>query len=811
MRVSWNWLKQLVDLKITAVETAACLTKAGLEVEGLDRLDKGIHKVVTGKILEVQPHPEAKKLVITKVDAGGEKPLTIVTGAPNVMAGQSVAVALVGAKLPNETHPDIQLTTLRGVLSEGMMCGADELGMDVSKLTPEEKEGLYPLPEDTKPGLDIVPFLGLDDVVLDIGLTPNRSDCMGMINIAREASALTGAPLTLPEVPESREGGRCAELATIKINEPGLCGRFGARMVENVKVGPSPLWLKQRLNAMGMRSINNLVDISNMVMLETNQPLHFFDYDLLVGKGVHVRRAKAGETIETLDGQVRNLTEEMTLVADDAGAVAIAGVMGGLRTEVTPQTKRILIEAASWDGTLTRRTTQALGLRSEASMRFEKEVDATAILRVLDRAVQLIESLGAGTGIEGHLNVCSKEEKLPQTKVRLNKINYVLGTRLDHKTVQNIWKALRINILEDHQDSWVLESPSWRKDLVIEEDYIEETVRLFGYDQLEATTPAGKTTQGSRTEQHNLRRKLTGLMIGMGYREAVNYSFINPDHLERLAVPQDHPWRNAVILKNPLSEDQGMMRTTIIPSMTELAVWNNNRRNRDLQMFEMGKVYIANGDRTKQPDEQWTLAIMCTGSQKKTWQQPEIVYDFYHMKGVVETLLQQCRINNIQFVADQAVPGLHPGRFARILAEGQELGYVGELHPQTAALYEATQRIQIASLNVEMIQKAMNPVQYRPLSKFPEVMRDLAIAVRTEVPAADLMATIRQHAGTLLKEIRLFDLYQGVQLQENQKSLAFALTWQAEDRTLKDEEINGFHETIEAKLAEVYGGQVRGR
>jgi len=391
-----------------------------------------------------------------------------------------------------------------------------------------------------------------------------------MINIAREASALTGAPLTLPEVPESREGGRCAELATIKINEPGLCGRFGARMVENVKVGPSPLWLKQRLNAMGMRSINNLVDISNMVMLETNQPLHFFDYDLLVGKGVHVRRAKAGETIETLDGQVRNLTEEMTLVADDAGAVAIAGVMGGLRTEVTPQTKRILIEAASWDGTLTRRTTQALGLRSEASMRFEKEVDATAILWVLDRAVQLIESLGAGTGIEGYLNVCSKEEKLPQTKVRLNKINYVLGTRLDHKTVQNIWKALK--------DQYSGGSPGFlgpgiylhgAKDLVIEEDYIEETVRLFGYDQLEATTPAGKTTQGSRTEQHNLRRKLTGLMIGMGYREAVNYSFINPDHLERLAVPQDHPWRNAVILKNPLSEDQGMMRTTIIPSMTE--------------------------------------------------------------------------------------------------------------------------------------------------------------------------------------------------------------------------------------------------
>lgn len=811
MRVSWKWLKELVDLNMTAEAAAARLTEAGLEVEGLDPLDKGIQQVVTGKILEVLPHPEAKKLVVTKVDAGQDKPLTIVTGAPNVQAGQAVAVALVGAKLPNDLHPDIQLTTLRGVLSEGMMCGADELGMDVSKLGPEEKEGLYPLPEDTRPGQDIVPFLGLDDIVLDIGLTPNRSDCMGMINVAREASALTGAPLTLPEVPASSEGGRCSELATVKINEAGLCSRFGARMAENIKVGPSPLWLKQRLNAMGMRSINNLVDISNLVMLETNQPLHFFDYDRLEGQGVHVRRAKAGETIETLDGQVRTLTEEMTLVADAEGGVAIAGVMGGARTEVTPETKRILIEAASWDGVRTRRTTQALGLRSEASMRFEKEVDSTSIIRVLDRAVQLIEALGAGTAVEGHLNVCSKEDRLPQTRVRLDKINFVLGTRLDHDTVEKIWKALRIRIVEDFGDSWILESPSWRKDLVIEEDYIEETVRLYGYDKLDATMPAGGTTQGSRTPQHNLRRDLTALMIGMGYREAVNYSFINPAHLDRLNVPEDHPWRRAVAIKNPLSEDQGIMRTTIIPSMTELAVWNINRRSRDLQMFEMGKVYIAHEDRTKQPDEQWTLALLCTGAQKKTWQQAEIAYDFYHMKGVVGNLLQHCRIANAQFAADQTVPGLHPGRYARILVEGEEVGYLGELHPQTAAVYEATQRIQIASLNVAMLQKYMKPVQYRSLSKYPEVMRDLAIAVNAEVPAGAVMATIGDCAGPLLKEVRLFDLYQGAQLQENQKSLAFALTWQAEDRTLKDDEINQFHEAIEARLAEVYGGQVRGR
>jgi len=809
MRVSWKWLKELVDVNLSPEEAAALLTSAGLEVEGIETLNKGIHNVVTGKILEVLPHPQADKLVITKVDAGGERPLTIVTGAPNVKAGQCVPVALVGAKLPDGT--EISLSKLRGVLSEGMMCSADELGLDVSKLSPEEKDGLYPLPADTEPGQDIVKFLGLDDVVLEIGLTPNRSDCLGMINIARELAALTGARLTLPAINPSEPGGRCAQMAHVSIDEEGLCTRFGARLVENVKVGPSPLWLKQRLMAMGMRSVNNLVDISNLVMLEMNRPVHFFDFDKIAGNGLGVRRAKAGETIETLDGQLRELTEEITLVTDQDGGVAVAGVMGGARTEVTAETRNVIIEAACWNPVRTRKTSQALGLRSEASIRFEKGVEIESTIAVLDRAVDLIEALGAGQGVPGHLDVYPQPVSLPETWVSLERINFVLGTNLDQKTVRNIWQALQITILEDQGDRWLLQAPSWRNDLNIEEDYIEEAARIYGYDKLEATMPVGDTTQGSRTPLHELRRKLTTIMIGHGYLETINYSFINPAHLDRIGVPADHIWRKTVTIKNPLSEEQGILRTTVIPSLLELAVWNINRRNKDLQLFELGKVYLAKDNLNQQPDELWTLGIMCTGSQKKSWLAKEVKYDFYHLKGIVEDILDKCRIRDIRFIAASDVPGLHPGRTARIYSGDVELGYLGEVHPQVAAKYGAEQKIQIASLDVASLLKQVQPLNYKPLSKYPEITRDLAVVVPATTLAAEVMATIRECAGQLLKDVSLFDVYQGTQIAAGQKSLAFSLTWQSEERTLKDEEINEYHQKIEEKLASVYGGQIRGR
>ncbi len=812
MRVSWKWLKELVDINITPEEGATILTKAGLEVEAVEYLNKGVENVVTGRILEVEPHPQADKLVVAKVDAGLGKPLTIVTGAPNVKAGQCVPVALVGAKLPNDNHPEIVLSQLRGVWSEGMMCGADEIGLDVSKLSPEEKEGLYPLPADTAPGQPIVDFMGLDDVVLELGLTPNRADCMGMINVARELAALTGSKLTLPAVSPSEPGGQCAALAAVEVEEEdALCYRFGGRMVKDVKVGPSPQWMRQRLMAMGMRSINNLVDISNIVMLEMNRPLHFFDYDKLAGHGLWIRRAKAGETMETLDGQLRQLTETMTLVTDQAGPVAIAGIMGGARTEVTAATDKILIEAACWNGPRTRKTAQALALRSEAAQRFEKEVDIQDTIAVLDRAVQLIEACQAGVAVPGHIDVYPKPQGLPQTRVSLSRINWLLGIEVTRAEAAAIWQALQIKVIREDGDGWLLEAPSWRKDLRIEEDYVEEIVRLYGYDKLAATLPAGPVTQGYRLPGHQLRRRLSQAMIGLGYREVINYSFINPANLDRLQVPQDHVWRQAVPLMNPLSEEQGILRTTVLPSMIQRAVFNINRRNRDLQLFEMGKTYLAKSDGNGQPLERWTLAALCTGVSPKTWLAPENPLDFYSLKGAVETLLAAAGINNPRFERAQDIPGLHPGRSARIFCGSKELGYIGEIDPKVAAAFEADQRLSVASLDVEELLAASIQREYRPLGKYPEMTRDLAVALPKEVAAADVEEKIKVCGGGLLQEVQLFDEYQGSQLGENQKSLAFALTWRSDERTLKDEEIQVLHQEIEKELATAFGGIIRGR
>jgi phenylalanyl-tRNA synthetase beta chain len=813
MRVSYKWLKELVDIDLSPEETAAVLTKAGLEVEAVEYLDTGVKNVFTGRILSVEPHPHADKLVVTQVDVGREKPLTIVTGAPNVRPGQCVPVATAGAKLPSENHPEIELTELRGVLSEGMMCGADEIGLDPAKLTPEEKEGLYPLPHDTVPGQPIVEYLGLDDVVLDIGLTPNRADCMGMINVARELSALTGAKLTLPHIKPSEPGGECGRLAKGEVEEgDALCYRFGARLVKDVKVGPSPQWMRQRLMAMGMRSINNVVDISNIVMLEMNRPLHFFDFDKLEGGGIWIRRARPGERIETLDGQDRELSESMTLVTDQAGPVAIAGVMGGARTEVTDATSRILIEAACWNGQANRKTSQALGLRSEASQRFEKEVDIHATIDALDRAVELIEGCGAGAGVDGHIDMYPNPTDLPRAWVSLAKINSIIGVEIGIDEATAYWKGLQIRTIEAEAGRWLLEAPSWRKDLRIEEDYAEEAARLHGYDSIPDTLPSGPVTQGYRLPMHQMRRLLTQTMVGQGYREVVSYSFINPVGLDRLDVPEGHPWRRWVALMNPLSEEHGIMRTTVLPSMIQRAAYNIHQRNYDQRIFEMGKVYSVNEeDPAGQPDERWTLAALCTGVAPKTWLENESPMDFYVLKGAVEAALAAAGVAEPAFVQASDIPGLHPGRGARIMSGDVELGYIGEVGPKAAQAFGVDQRLTVASLDISAMYECSAKKGYSPLGRFPELTRDLAVALPKDVPAAEVEGKIRSAGGGLLRDVRLFDLYEGRQLGENQKSLAYALTWRSDERTLKDEDVESLHQEIERQLADTFGGIIRGR
>jgi phenylalanyl-tRNA synthetase beta chain len=830
----------LVALDMSSEALAEALTRAGIPTEGVEYLNKGVEGVVVGQLIQVERHPNADKLFVVQADIGGDRPLNVVTAAPGIAVGQKVPVACVGAKLPSETHPSIVLTDFRGVRSEGMLCSAEELGLDLDKLMPHEKEGIYPLPPDAVPGEDIVRTLGLDDAVLDLELTPNRSDCMGMWNVAREAAAVTGGRLKLPRTTESAQEGACPDQAWVRVDAPDLCPRFSARLVEDVRAEPSPAWLKQRLMAMGVRSVNNIVDVSNLVMLETNQPLHFYDYDTLAGHGIVVRRGLEGERFVTLDGQTRNLTAEMLVIADGEKAVGLAGVMGGLNTEITERTTKILIEAAWFDPGSIRRTSQALGLRSEAAQRFEKGIDVTQTRLAADRAAQMLAAIGAGREVTGAIDVRGEIAAPPQIRLRLDKINHDLGTNLEGAVVRGFLDALQIAVLEEADGSggnsgsgnggnsgsggeggnsgnggvsWLVRPPSWRGDITLEADLIEEAARLYGYDNIGATLPAGGGRQSgpARTPSQILRRELARFMAGRGFQEIIPYSFIHPDCLDRLQAPADHPWREAVAIMNPLSEDQSVMRTTMLPSLLGCAADNLNRRNRNLRLFEVGKIYGKHPAPDGRPEEVWSIGAICTGGRPKSWIENESKYDFYYLKGVLEALLQKISIPNPRFIPDKDIPGTHPGRCARIEAEGRALGFLGEIHPKTAEDYGLDQRGVAFCLNIESLLTTARKRAYQPVPRYPALTRDIAVTLPSEIPAQEILDAIGRLGGKILREARLFDVYQGEQIAAGSKSAAFSLTWQSPDRTLTDQEVNALQEQIEAGLRDLFKGEIRGR
>ncbi len=807
MRVSYNWLKELVEINISPEEMAEKLTNAGIEVESLERL-QSVEGVVIGLITEIRAHEAADKLLVCRVDTGGSL-WTIVTGAKNVQEGQKVPVALPGARLAGGKI--ITVAKIRGVESSGMLCSAEELGLDVDKLPAEQKDGIYILPADTPLGKDIVEVLGLDDVILELCLTPNRSDCLGMINVAREVAALTGGQLRLPQVEASAEGGPVAQLTSVEIRDPQLCRRFVARVIQNVKIEPSPLWLQQRLIRVGIRPINNIVDVTNYIMMETGQPLHAYDYDALSENRIVVRRAQAGEELVTLDGQKRQLKSEMLVIADAEKAAGLAGVMGGLATEVTEQTKNILLEAAHFDPVTIRRTALALGMRSEASLRFEKGVDVEQTAIVADRTVQLLEELGAGTAVPGHVDCYPGKAARAPINVKLQRINQLLGTELTAAEVEKIFQALQFTIEEKNADGWLIMTPSYRTDLGIEADIIEEVARLNGYDKIPTTLPQGDTTQGKRTWAQQVQHRLGQIMTSQGLFEVITYSFHNPRHLDLLNLPADHKLRDAVVIKNPLSEEQGMMRTTLLPGLLDVVARNLNKRNKNLRFYELGKIYSKGAyPQAALPDEKTVLGMVATGRKEKEWLYGEEEYGFFYLKGVVENILKSLGIPAYTFKQVQTVPWLHPGRTASIFIDEEELGIIGEIHPLVLEKYDISQRVTFSQLDVELlIAKAQERPVYQPIPRYPAVSRDLAIVVPDKVENASIEKVITRVGQGLLRQIRLFDLYRGQQVTEGYKSMAYSLTWQAEDRTLTDEEVNALHQQIEEALSQELGADLR--
>lgn len=812
MRVSWNWLSELVEINRTPEEIAQLMTMSGIEVDAIEELNKGVKGVSVGLVKEVKKHPQADKLQVCQVETAPGQILNIVSGASNLETGQKVPVARLGAVLANGMQ--IEKTSFRGVESEGMLCSAAELGMDGDKLTPDEKDGIYILPEDAKIGEDAVNLLGLDDTVLELGLTPNRADCLGMINVAHEVAALTGGKLKLPQIDQTDAGGACAALTNVSIAEPSLCRRYVARLIKNVKVAKSPLWLRNRLIAAGVRPINNIVDVTNYVMLEMGQPLHAFDYDCLAENRIVVRRGSLGEEIVTLDGQRRPLHPEMLVIADAKRPVAIAGVMGGLDTEVTEKTTTILLEAAFFNGPNVRRTSQSLGLRSEASQRFEKEVDLEQVSLAADRAVQMMVQLGAGTAVDGNVDCFPNPEKREPITLRLQRINQILGTALNVDTVNEILAALQIKVLKKEASSWIVQTPSYRRDLQREIDLIEEVARLYGYDKIPTTLPQGPTTQGARTAEQNIRGKAADLLSMQGLYQVLTFSFINPRNFDMLRLPDKHTLRDAVTVTNPLSEEQGVMRTTMIPGLLDVVRKNSNKRNKDLAIYEVGKVYFNECflERSSLPREKHMLTAAAAGTREKTWAYPAVEYDFYYLKGILENLLDRLGIGSdeLKFAAKQDLPFLHPGRSAKVLIRDREAGWLGEIHPLVLENYGIEQRTTVFSIDMEILtQETAEKIVYQTIPRYPAVTRDLAVIVPDQTEVAEVAGIVKEKGQPWLKQIRLFDLYRGKQIEKGFKSLAFSLTWQDSDRTLTDDEVNRLHKEILNVLAEKIGAELR--
>lgn len=802
MRIPYKWLKQYVDIDLPPEKLAEKLTMAGLPVENIESLAPDFRGVVVGKIRSITPHPNAEHLVICRVDTGRE--LQLVTGAPNVYIDQKVAVALEGAKLPGGR--EIRRATFRGVTSEGMLCSAQELGLDANLVSPADREGVLTLPPDTLPGADAAEVLGLNDVVLVLELTPNRADCLSILGVAREVAALTGAPLRLPEIAVREDGRRIEDLAAVEIEAPDLCARYVARLVSNVRIGPSPAWLQACLRAAGMRPINNVVDITNFVMLEMGQPLHAFDYDLLQQHRIIVRRAEAGEKIKTLDDVERELDPEMLVIADAARPVAVAGVMGGLETEVTLETANILIESAHFDGASIRRTSRKLGLRSEASTRFERGVNLEGAAAAADRAAQLMAELAGGSVARGRLD-CYVRKRQPVTiLLRPQRVNYLLGTTLTPAAMKELLERLHLEV--SGEGPFQVTVPAYRGDLTREIDLVEEIARLYGYDNIPVTLPGNITALEKQTPAQRWEEAGREAAATAGLVEVVTYSFIGPRALDQLQLPPDHPWRRVVKIHNPLRDEQSIMRPSLLPGLLEVAGRNASRRVLPVAIYELGRVFIPAGRQL--PVEPLRLGGLVMGTTGRGWNWPAGEMDFFYLKGIVENILARLRIKAITWEAATAYPFLHPGRAATIKAGELSLGFLGELHPDVLAAFDLPSRACVFELDWDYAGSLnQRQVGYEPLPRFPAVERDLAVVVEENLPAAAVEEVIREAGGDQLKGCTLFDVYRGAPVPAGYKSLAYSLVYQLPDRTLTDAEVNAAQERIQRALEERLGARLR--
>lgn len=800
MRISYNWLKEYVDIELTVQQVSDKLTMAGLEVEGLEYLGEGIEGVVVGKILSIKPHPDADKLTVCEVDTGAEA-LTIVCGAKNMKEGDKVPLAVAGARLPGGIK--ISKGKLRGVVSHGMLCSEKELGLA------KDAHGLMILPDELPVGESIVKAIGLDDWAMEINVTPNRPDCLSVIGIAREVAALTRRPMKMPEANLKETGKPIKELAKVEVEDVEACPRYAGRVITGVKVGPSPQWLQRKLHAVGIRSINNIVDVTNYVMIETGQPLHAFDYDLLQGRKIVVRTAAEGEAFTTLDGVERKLATGMLLICDGERPVALAGVMGGQNSEVSPATVSIFLESAYFNPGSVRRTAKKLGLHSEASHRFERGTDPEGVLAAADRAAGLISQLVGGAVATGMADEYPKAIVMPEVELRVSRVEMVLGAKLEKNEIEDIALRLQLSVKDTGEDTLMLQAPTFRPDLTREADIIEEVARVYGYAKIKTTLPSFVMTAVQPDRTRDASGSVRDALLCSGYDQVVNYSFINPREFDRLNLAEDDYRRKVVELQNPLTVEQSVMRSTIVPSLLNNLSWNFSRGVRELRIFEISKVFHSEGPGL--PKEPLRVAALATGRRTGSLWDGQTVVDFFDIKGTVELLLGQMRIEGM-FKPASDVPFLHPGKSAWVMVGGREAGYLGQVHPDVMKEYDLPLDAFVFELKLEdLIEVEADEVKFRQLPKYPAIERDIAAIVQEDVTSFNIIKAIESMKLDLMEDIRLFDHFSGSPIPEGRKSLAYTITYRSPERTLTDDEVNAQHQLVMNMLKERLGADIRER
>ena len=811
MQVSIKWLKDYIDFTETPEQLADKLTMAGIPVENVVDPGEGLEKVVTGRIEKLEPHQNSDHLQICTMNVGLAENIIIVTGAQNVAEGQVVPVAMVGAHLPNGMK--ISKGKLRGVASNGMLCSAQELKLDLEKLPEEQKTGIFILPSDTPVGIPAKDVLGLNDVVLEFELTANRADCFSVFGLVREIAAITGNKPHFPGIKVNEDDNtKLNDIFSVEIADPDLCSRFSTRMLKNVKIGPSPEWMQQRLEGAGIRSINNVVDVTNFVMIELGHPMHAYDYDKITGKKLIARRAIEGEELHTLDDTSRKAKGEMLVIADSEKAAGLAGIMGGFETEITDTTTTVVLESADFYGPCIRRTARACGLSSEASGRFERGVDSETTIKALDRAAQLLQEMGACTVCEGIVDVYPNPKQANYVTFTPEQINNHLGTNIAKDVMLNIIPSVGFDVTKNENDAITVKVPSWRNDVTCMADISEEIARLHGFDKIKSTLPNGVSMQGTQSAKQTFIDKVKASLSSQGLYETISFALTNEETFNKLNIPQDSPLRKAVPIMNPLSDEYPLVRTTLLSSIFDNLARNLARKNDDVALFEVGSVFFPKAlPVTELPDEVVKIAGAITGRRNaQGWNQTNDMVDFYDAKGIIEELLANLRVTRYTVEAGTHY-AMHPGKTALFKKGRDVIATVGEVHPAVLSAYGITKPVYIFELDATTVMKYMaKDLKYKALPKYPATSRDLAMLVDVDVNAADIEKAMTKAAGQNLTQITLFDVYTGKQVEEGKKSLAFSLTFQSNDKTLTDAEIDPAIEKIVAKLQKDFNANLRG-